>query len=138
MGIAVAATGTQVQIGDGGGTEVFTTIAEVGDVDGPGLTTATEEVPAHDGNGWMQRIATLKDAGEISFTMWFNNAASQTALWNDYNSRVKRNFKIIIPTTVPKTFSFAAFVTSFSFNLPVAGALSADVTLTANDAVTMA
>lgn len=138
MGIAVAATGTQLKIGDGGGTEVFTTIAEVGDISGPSLTTATEEVPAHDGNGWMQRIATLKDAGEISFSLWFNNASSQTALYNDFLSRVKRNFQLVIPTTVPKTFTFAAFVTSFSFNLPVAGALSADITLTINDQVTMA
>lgn len=138
MGIAVAATGTQLKIGDGGGPEVFTVIAEVGDIDGPGLTTATEEVPAHDGNGWMQRIATLKDAGEVSFSLWFNNGASQTALWNDFMSRVKRNFQLVIPTTVPKTLSFAGFVTSFSYNLPVGGALSADVTITINDAVTMA
>jgi len=137
MGIAVAATGTQVKIGDGGGTEVFTTIAEVGDVTGPGLTTNVEEVPAHDGNGWMQKIATLKDAGEVSFTMWFNNAASQTAVYTDYLNRVKRNFQLVIPTTVPKTFSFAAFITSFSFNLPVSGAIGADVTLTVNDQVVM-
>lgn len=138
MGLAVPATGTQLKVGDGGGTEVFTTIAEVGDISGPSLTTATEEVPAHDGNGWMQRIATLKDAGEITFTLHFNNAASQTALYNDYQSRVKRNFQLVIPTTVPKTFSFAAFVTSFSFDLPVAGPLDAAITLTINDAVTMA
>lgn len=137
MGIAVAATGTQLKIGDGGGPETFTVIAEVGDIDGPGLTTATEEVPAHDGNGWMQKIATLKDAGEISFSLWFNNAASQTALWTDYMNRTKRNFQLVIPTTTPKTFAFAGFVTSFGFSLPVAGALSADVTITINDAVTM-
>lgn len=134
--IAKSSFGVQLKIGDGGGIEVFTTIAEVRDVSGPQFALGTEEVTAHDGTGWRESVSTLKDGGDITFDLNFNNAATQTALYTDFANATRRNFQLVIPTTVPKTLAFAAFVTGFEMGLPVEGAITASVTLSITNTVT--
>ena len=139
--IAVSSYGTLLKIGDGGGTEVFTTIGEVRDISGPALNVGTEEVTAHDGNGWREFIATLKEIGEISFEINFNAAATQgfsSGLYNDASNKTKRNFQIVIPTTSAKTGSFTAIVTKFELTEPVEGVLRASITLQGTGALTWA
>lgn len=139
--IAVRSFGTLLKIGDGGGSEAFTTIAEVLDIDGPGFELATEEVTAHDGSGWREFVPTLMAGGEITFDCNFNAAATQgftSGLYDDMVDRTKRNFQLVIPTSTSKTASFAAFVTAFPFNLPVEGVIRANCTLQITGAVTWA
>lgn len=129
-----------LKIGDGGGSEVFTTIAEVMDIT-TGESLRTAETTAHDGTGWAEHIGTILEGGEITFSLNFNAAATQgfaTGLRADMVARTKRNFQLLIPTTVNKTGSFAALVTAFPLNLPVDGALTADVTLLVTSTVTWA
>jgi len=45
------AHGTLLKIGDGGGTESFTTIAEVLDISGGGYEVMTEDATSHDSSG---------------------------------------------------------------------------------------
>jgi predicted secreted protein len=130
--IAVAATGTLLKIGDGGGTEVFTTIAEVKDISGPEYAVGITDVTAHDTGPYHQKISSLIDAGQVTFDINFNNHATQgftTGLYNDMANRTRRNFQIVLTTTVAKTGSFAALVTGYKFNMPVDGALTASLTL---------
>lgn len=138
MGIAKAALGTQLKMGDGADPEVFTSIAEVRDISGPETTTATEDVSAHDGDGYVQKVATLKDGGDVTFTINYNSAASQEALAAiaEANPPTKTNFQIVVPTDTPTTLAFAAYCTSFSWALPVAGVITADITLSVTGAVT--
>ena len=139
--VAVSSFGTLLKIGDGGGSEVFTTIGEVLDIKGPSFALGTEEVTAHDGSGWREYVPTLKEIGEITFDINFNAAATQgfsAGLYNDAVNKTKRNFQIVLPTTSAKTGSFAAYVTGFEIDAPVEGALRASITLMGTGAITWA
>lgn len=139
---AVSAYGTLLKIGDGGGSEVFTTIAEVTNITGPGSELETIDVTSHDSTGAKREfIAGLIDMGEITLSLNFNALTTQGfagGLYNDHMSRTKRNFQLVLPTTSNKTGSFAAYVTNFEPDAPVDGALTADVTLKVTGAVTWA
>jgi predicted secreted protein len=140
MPTAYAATGTLVKIGDGGGTEVFTTIPGVKDITLFGFTLDTVETTSHDASGFKTYIATLKDSGDVSFDMNFTAAAPQgfaTGLFNDNQNRTLRNFQVFVPG-INKTASFAALVTTFSMKNPVNDVITASVTLKTTGAVTWA
>ena len=137
--VAVSSYGTLLKIGDGGGSEVFTTIGEVRDISGPGFALGTEEVSAHDGSGWREFIPTLKEGGEVTFKINFNKATTQGftgGLYIDFVNKTKRNFQLVLPTTVAATAAFAAHVVGYPFDLPVEGAITADITLNITGAVT--
>src|SRR4030042_3656519 len=131
---ALSAFGTLLKIGDGGGTEVFTTIAEVRDIKVPKLKTKTKEVTNQSSpSGAKEIIATIRDAGEVTFGINFiptNATHSQsTGLIKDWKNRTKRNFQLVFPDGGSTTWSFAAFVTGVDISEPVEGELSAEVTL---------
>lgn len=130
--IAKCAFGTLLKIGDGGGSEVFTTIAEVSQIKGIAPKVSTVKVTAHDTGPWEQKIPTLIDAGQVSFDLNFNNGATQgftSGLYNDMVNRTRRNFQLVIPTTVNKTCSFSGYVTDWPMDLPTDGAIKVSVTI---------
>lgn len=137
---AVSAYGTLLKIGDGGGGgEVFTTIAEVLDISGPAYAVDVIDVTAHDTGPYHQKLVTLIDAGQVTFDINFNALATQGftgGLYNDMVNRTLRNFKIVLPTTVNKTGSFSAYITTYGINAPVEGALRSSITLDIVGAVT--
>lgn len=139
---AVSAFGTLLKIGDGGGSEVFTTIAEITNITGPGSELETIDVTSHDSTGAKREfIPGLIDMGEFTLSLNFNALATQGfagGLYLDHMSRTKRNFQIVLPTTSSKTGSFAAYVTAFELDAPPDGALTADATLKVTGAVTWA
>lgn len=119
-------------MGDGGGSEVFTTIAEVRDIDGPGFAQGTEEVTSHDSNRRREFIATLLEGGEVSFGLNFFADTTQGptgGLYAAYEDGEAHNFQMVLTTTGDDTINFAAICTEFQFTAPVEGALTADVTL---------
>jgi predicted secreted protein len=135
MTSALSSFGTLLKIGDGGNpTETFTTIAEVKDIKGPGLELSTEEVTNHSSTGgWKEYVATLLDAGEVSFDMNFiptSATQSQTSgLVKDMKNKTLRNFKLVFPDNGNTTWSFSAYVTKFEVDEPVEGILGASCTL---------
>ena len=131
---AINAFGTLLKIGDGGGSEVFTTIAEVTNISGPSLSLEMLEVTNHSSTaGWKERIGGLLDGGEVSFDLNFiptNSTHSYSAgLVHDMVGRTRRNFKIVFPDGGSTTWTFAAFVNKFAPNAPVNGQLSVSVGL---------
>jgi predicted secreted protein len=127
---AVAAIGTLIKIGDGAGSETFTTIAEVKDITGPSETVDTIEVTSQDSTGnTKEYIASLKDGGEVSFPMNFVSSAAQTAIHTDMQNRTRRNFKIVTTHASPVTMTFAAFITQMGHTFQVADVAMRNVTL---------
>jgi predicted secreted protein len=131
---AIAAFGTLLKMGAGtGGTaEVFSTIAEVGDIDGPSNSVDTIDVTNHSSPGARKEfIASLIDSGEISFSVNLitddPTHDDTTGLQKVENDRTRRNFHMIFPDS--SQVAFMAMVTKFGIKGPVAGKLSADVTL---------
>lgn len=143
MTSATAGYGTLLKIGDGGGTEVFTTIAEVKDIKGPSLEVDTEDVTSHSSTGgWEEVIPTIKRGGEVSFDLNFLPAnATQSygyGLVKDLVNKTKRNFQIVFTDTGTTTWAFSAYVTKFEPSAPVKGALTGAVTLQISGAPTLA
>ena len=133
MTSALAGYGVLLKIGDGGGSETFTTIAEVKDIEGPELELEAKEVTSHDSAGWRGYIGTLLTAGEVSFDLNFipthATHSYSAGLVKDLVNRTKRNFKLVFPDGGSTTWTFAALVTGFKPSGPVEDELSAEVTL---------
>jgi len=131
---ATAGIGTLLQIGDGASPEVFTTIAEVLDITGPGLTSDLVDITNMDSAGkWEESLPTILRSGEITFSVNFlpvNATQSSTSgLINDFENRTNRNFQLVFTDSGTTTWSIAAYVTNVSPSMPVAGATTMDVTL---------
>lgn len=129
---ATSTAGVKLQRGDGGGPEVFTTIAEITNVSGPSESAAQIDVTSFDSTS-REFIAGLRDGGEISFDFNFvGSNLQQQGLRADLGAGAKRNFKLILNDhlTTPTTISFAAIVTAFSgMNGGVDAAVTASCTL---------
>lgn len=131
MSNAISSFGVQLQLGDGATPETFTTVAEVGDVDGGEMTTDNEEVTNHDSpNGHKEYIPTLTDTGAISFPINLkHDDATHIELKTLARSKEIRNWKIIDPDAGDTAFYGPAFVSSYSQPRPVAGVLRAEIEL---------
>lgn len=130
--VAVHAQGTLIKIGDGGGSEVFTTILEAFNIAGPTTTTDLIDVTSHSStSAWREKIAGLIDPGEITFSIYYSGHATQDQLRTDMLARTKRNFQLVwVPLTPDETLAFSAYVTGYQPQEPHDGALTIDVTLT--------
>lgn len=141
---ALAAKGTLLKIGDGATpTEVFTTIAEVVNITGPGLSMDPLDVTSHSSTaGWKEFIGGLLDAGEVSFEInYIPTDATHDAtagLINDMENRTKRNFEVIFPDSGNTKWTIAALVTGFEPGAPVDGKLTASVSLKLSGQPTLA
>ena len=131
---AIAAFGTFLKIGDGGGTEVFTTIAEVRDIKGPKLTMETKEVTNQSSPGaFKDYIGTVLDGGDVTFDINYiptettHNATA--GLLACLKNKTRRNFKLVFSDAGTTTWLFAAYVTSFDPTSAVAAELTASITL---------
>lgn len=140
---AIGAFGIQLQIGNGGGPEVFTTIAELRDIDGPDMSMDTIDVSNQSSPGaWREKIAGLLDAGDITFDIAFvpTNATHNfsAGLLRDMTNRTRRNFRLVFPNAGATTWTIPAYVTGFSPSGPVEDALTASITLTVAGQPTLA
>ena len=132
--MAESSFGSLLQVGDGAGPEVFTTIGEVRDISGPEYGADTVETTNHSSpGGWEEHIATILRSGEVTFevnydpTMATHNVA--TGIKGDLVDRALRNFKLVRADAGTTTDTFAAFVTGFKESHPVNGKITANITL---------
>jgi len=140
---AIAAFGTYLKVGDGASPEVFTTIAEVLDIDGPELEQDTEEVTSHSSSGgWEEFIGTILRTGEVSFEVNYVPTGAthdaSTGLLADMVAKTLRNFQLIWPDSGSTTWSFSALVTGFTPAAEVDGALRGEFTLKLSGQPTLA
>lgn len=115
---ATTTVGLKLQRGNGAGTEVFTTIAEVTNVSGPNESVEQLDVTSFDSSAKEYRSA-LVDSGEVTFEMIFvGENAQQQGLRSDIRAGTVRNFKLILPDRALEasctTCAFAAIVTDLS------------------------
>ncbi len=132
--MGISAFGTLLKIGDGGDPETFTTIAEVSNISGPGLSLDTIDVTHHSSTaGWREFVGGLLDAGEVSFDINYlpTDAThdASTGLIKDMTDRTVRNFQLVFPDASNTTWSFSALVTGFEPSEPIDDKLAASVSL---------
>jgi len=126
MSNAISAYGIHLEM-DG------TEIAEVKDISGPGLNLNTTDVTAHDGSGWREFVATILDAGEITFDINYvptdGTHDATSGLLSVMEAQTLESFELIFPDAGTTTWSFSGYVTGFEPGAPVDGALTASVTI---------
>lgn len=131
------AFGTILAVGDGGTPETFIKIAMVKDIDGPSMSRDTIDVTNHDSpKGYKQFLASLRDGGEVTFKIEYDPGDAShdqdTGLLSYFDKDVPTNCKLVFPVEAVTGywgFNFAAMVTGFKPSGPVAGSVTADITL---------
>lgn len=123
--------------GGAAGAEVFTAIASVKNISGPGQTREFVDVTTHDSvGGYRQKIPAWKDAGEINLELLFDPAGVQhDALLDDFEDDTLRNYQLKFPDTDETIWQFEAYVGSVEVNAPIDDALLANATLTLTGAI---
>jgi len=141
---AVAAFGLQLQLGDGATpTEVFTTIADVRDVDGPDSSTRTKDTTTHSKTSKFSRfIGTILEAGTVDFQVNFSflEATHQDAaggLYDNWKNLTKSNWRIVGNETGDPRFDFNAMIVKYKTSFNVEDEMLADVSLKIDGAITM-
>lgn len=135
--------GTLFKIGDGAGTEAFTTIGEVLDINFPEFILETEDATHHSSGGVRESISIIRDVGEATFTVQYDPADSthnaSTGLIADWKNEVLRNFEVVLLSgeSNEETHAFAAYVANLQISTPVAGKVTMDVTLDVSGDVTI-
>lgn len=125
--VAVSAFGSKLQIGDGGGSEIFTDIADVVSISGPSPDGAMIDV-THllSPDNTREKIAGLLDPADVTFDLNFvPGLAGHKVLMADMKSRVKRNFKLIFSDTT--TWPFTGVINGVSPELVIDQEITASV-----------
>jgi len=138
---AVAAIGTQLKMGDGAASEVFTKIAEVRSIQGPTSTFDVLDATSHDSlNNTREFVAGLIDPGELTFEVLFDPGAvthdATTGLIAKHQARTETNFQLLFLDSTLVTF--AALVTNFEPSEPHDDLQVASVTLKITGTITWA
>lgn len=116
----------------------FTTIAEVGDIDGPGKESVIVEATNMDSpDNRTEKIAVgLIDEGDVSFPVHLLDAEpTHQALENDMELAISRTFKIT-PKGATKAYQFTALVKSIGRSFPLRDKMVRNITLTVTGKVT--
>lgn len=120
--------GVQLQRGDGEGPEVFTAIADITNLSGPGLSRETLDVTSHGSpDGWMEFLGGLKDPGEVTADINYQPALHDT-LVADFDDTAPRNYRIVFPDTGATTWAFPAIITGFEPEAPYDDKAAASLT----------
>lgn len=120
--------GTTLSRGNGATpTEIFTAVAGVTNIGGPGLSRETIDVSGHDSpDGWREFVGGLKDAGEISLDINYRPSAHD-AFVEDLSDEEPRNYKLVFPDGTE--WAVAVVLTAFEPTAPFDDKLSASITL---------
>jgi hypothetical protein len=133
--------GTLLKIGNGASPQVFTPIAEVKDITGPGLSVEFAEMTHQQSpGGFREYKPTFKNSGEVTFKCNFlpdntTQGFSTTGLLDDYNDGTLRDFQLLFPDTGATLCSFSAYVANIQPAAPMANALELNVSLRVSGAV---
>jgi hypothetical protein len=107
-------------------------VGHITTIGGPNSTASTIDVTTHDSD-WMEYVAGMKDAGEVSFDINFMSTDSQQAVRDDLGGAPAA---YIIEFPGAGSVAFSATVTAFGMNAGgVNDKLSASVTLKATGAL---
>jgi hypothetical protein len=111
----------------GGVDEIFTTVAEVTSISGPGLSLDTIETTHFESpDAFREFVPSLKDPGSVSLDMNFlPSNLNQVGFLNDYLNRTRRNFQIVWSDADATTWQFGGYIVSFEPSAAIDDKLSA-------------
>lgn len=129
MSDAIAGVGASLKRSDMASTPVFTAIAEVKNITGPGMARDFIDVSSLDSTGgYREFIGGFKDGGELTFSMNFV-FDGYNDMKTDFESSDVRDYEIVLPDTGETTLSFSGYVTGLPLNIVPDDAVTCDVTI---------
>ena len=130
------AAGSLLQLGDGAGTEAFTSIAEITKLSPPQRSRDEIEVThTTSSDGYREFIPGWRDGGEVPFEAnWLPTSTTQdetTGILESFNDNVAHNWRIVVPGAA-LYFPFTGFVVTFEPDLDIEkqGTLSGTIKIT--------
>lgn len=133
------AYGTQFLRGDGADPEEFDTIAELGDIDGPGVEQETIDVTSHSSpSRYREHIGGLLDGGEVSFPLNYDPALHDQFL-SDIEDTQPRSYRVLFPAAPDGPgggLEFQAIMTGFTWSFPVEDKMETNFTFKVTGPVT--
>lgn len=126
MSDAISGVGSQFKRGDGATSEVFTALAEVTGISGPGFSRDMIDVTTVDStNAFREKITGFRDAGQAQLQMNYS-AAGYAILYADFLLDTPVNYQIILKDG--STWEFSAFVTEMPIEAPGDDKVSNNIT----------
>jgi hypothetical protein len=113
---AIQSQGTLLKMGDGGGPETFTTIAEVRDITGPSFTRKSNDVTPIDATFEQILAGGVARTGSLTFNLNLIPGSAThgivTGLMKKWHDNIKTNFKLIFTNDIAgsATYAFAGWV----------------------------
>lgn len=112
-------------------------LAEIRNISIDGMSRDTIDVTTLDvADGYRKFIASLRDAGSVTFTMNFTRAAYEL-MKTDFESDDIKTYEIVLPDAENTTFEFEGLVLEIPLNIALDDAITADVSIKVSGAVTM-
>lgn len=134
MSNAISGVGTIIQKWSIG-SSIWTTIAEVTNVSGPGFTRDLIEVTSFDSSdGWREFIAGFRDGGNVVLSMNYTRAGLDEFL-ADFESDVVQNYEIVLPDGT--SIEFEGFVQEFPLTIPTDAQITMETTIKVTGAPTV-
>lgn len=127
---------------------VWTTVAQIRDLAGPGAESDQIEATHRGSGGTINRyrryVAGMLDGGEVSFDIVFDpdhashDPVTTGSMYNLVETGEVNNFRTTFPGAGSNVTiaTFAAFVSNFEIGSPLEDVLSADITLKITGAIT--
>lgn len=117
--------GTLFARGNGAVPEVFTNLAGVTSIEGPGLARTVLDVSAHDSpNAYMEFRGGMKNPGEVSLAVNYR-PSNHDALVDDFEAADPINYRITFPNGA--TWTFPAVMKEFKPTSPYEDKLTASI-----------
>jgi len=114
---------------------VLTEVARVNNFGGPSFSSDQEDVTAHDtpAPGWEETIVTILRSGTLKLDIWYDPDGAthdaSTGLIYLWENQILAYMQLRFPDAGATEWTFDAYVTGFEEAGPVAGGLSASVSL---------
>ncbi len=112
-------------------------IAEVFSISGPGMSREVIDVTSFDSTGgYREKIASLRDAGQISLSMNFTRDGYEL-FKTDFESDTQQVYQIELPDLENTTFEFTGLVMELPLTIPLDDKVTMDVTIEISGQVTI-
>ncbi|RJT32800.1 hypothetical protein D3227_25715 [Mesorhizobium waimense] len=137
-----AGRSAKLKMGDGGGPEIFTAVANIASVTGPNETMTMLDGTHLDSGEFTEKIPGMKDGGQVAMNCHFDptNAThdASTGLKKKFDDKTLTNFQIDLTAiwATNNLISFAAYVNLGPIQIAPNEIITREVTLEVSGAVT--
>lgn len=121
----------------------YVALAGLKDIKGPNQSVEAIDVSTHDGDGWTEKIAGIKDGGEVTFDVELDLANGQNVSVLQAQLGEANFFRIRTAESTAssggaayESWKFQGFISAISPDLSVKGSIMGSVTITVAGAVT--